>query len=143
MKVSTKGRYALRMLVDIAKNQGDGYVALKDIASRQSVSKKYLEQIVAVLNKPDFLRTNRGHLGGYRLARPASEYTVADVLKLTEGGLAPVACLDYYPVQCERAEECETLFVWQGLYDSISNYLDSITVQDIIDRNTEQFDFVI
>lgn len=143
MKISTKGRYALRMLIDVAKNQGDGYVALKDIANRQNISKKYLEQIVAILNKPDILKTNRGYQGGYRLARDASEYTVGDILRITEGGIAPVACLDYSPVQCERADECETLYVWQGLYDVINEYLDSITVQDIIDRGNEQIDFVI
>lgn len=143
MKISTKGRYALRMLIDVARNQGDGYVALKDIANRQNISKKYLEQIVAIMNKPDILKTNRGYQGGYRLAKPASEYTVGDVLRITEGGLAPVACLEYSPVICERANECETLYVWQGLYDVINEYLDSITVQDIIDKSTNDFDFVI
>lgn len=143
MKISTKGRYALRMLIDVAKHQGDGYVALKDIANRQNISKKYLEQIVAIMNKPDFLKTNRGYQGGYRLAKEPSEYTVGDILRLTEGGLAPVACLDYLPIQCERADECETLFVWQGLYDVINEYLDNITIQDIIDKGNEQFDFVI
>lgn len=143
MKISTKGRYALRMLIDVAKNQGDGYVALKDIANRQNISKKYLEQIVAIMNKPDFLKTNRGYQGGYRLAKNPNEYTVGDILRLTEGGLAPVACLDYSPIQCDRADECETLFVWKGLYDVINEYLDNITIQDIIDKNTDQFDFVI
>lgn len=143
MKISTKGRYALRMLIDIAKNQGDGFVALKDIANRQGISKKYLEQIVAIVNKPDIIKTNRGYQGGYRLARKASEYTVGDILRLTEGGVAPVACLDYSPIQCERADQCETLYVWQGLYDAINQYLDSITIQDIIDKNTRQVDFVI
>lgn len=143
MKISTKGRYALRMLIDVARNQGDGYVALKDIANRQNISKKYLEQIVAILNKPEILRTNRGYQGGYRLAKDASEYTVGDVLRLTEGGLAPVACLDCSPIQCERADQCETLYVWQGLADVINNYLDSITVQDIIDHSTTNLDFVI
>lgn len=143
MKISTKGRYALRMLIDVARNQGDGYVALKDIANRQNISKKYLEQIVAAMNKPDILKTNRGYQGGYRLAKDPSEYTVGDVLRITEGGLAPVACLDYSPIQCDRAEQCETLYVWQGLYDVINDYLDSITVQDIIDKNADKIDFVI
>lgn len=143
MKISTKGRYALRMLIDMAKNQGDGYVALKDIANRQDISKKYLEQIVALINKPDILKTNRGYQGGYRLAKPANEYTVGDILRITEGGLAPVSCLDYEPIQCERADQCETLYVWQGLNDVINQYLDSITIQDIIDKNAKEFDFVI
>lgn len=143
MKISTKGRYALRMLLDLAQNQGDGFVSLKDIAARQEISKKYLEQIVAMLNKPDILRTNRGYQGGYRLAKEANQYTVGDVLRITEGGLAPVACLDSGTVQCDRAENCLTLPVWSGLNKVINEYLDSITLQDIIDRHSDNFDYVI
>ncbi|WP_455493414.1 RrF2 family transcriptional regulator [Eubacterium sp.] len=145
MKISTKGRYALRMMIDLAQNQGDGYVSLKDIANRQEISKKYLEQIVAILNKPDVLRTNRGYQGGYRLAKSANEYTVGDILRLTEGGLAPVSCLDNSPILCDRAENCITLPIWKGLYKVISEYLDSITLQDIVDRNSDisNFDYII
>lgn len=143
MKISTKGRYALRMLLDLAKNQGDGYVSLKDVASRQDVSKKYLEQIVSMLNQPDIIRTNRGYQGGYRLAKSPEEYTVGDILRITEGGLAPVACLEHNPIQCDRAETCETLYVWQGLNKVINDYLDGITLQDIIDKENDSFDFVI
>lgn len=143
MKISTKGRYALRMLLDLAKNQGDGYVSLKDIAKRQGISKKYLEQIVSMLNRPDILKTNRGYQGGYRLARSADDYTVGDILRITEGGLAPVACLENDPIECDRAENCETLYVWQGLNKVINEYLDGITLQDIIERNNDSFDFVI
>lgn len=145
MKISTKGRYALRMMIDLAQNQGDGYVSLKDIANRQEISKKYLEQIVAILNKPDVLRTNRGYQGGYRLAKSANEYTVGDILRLTEGGLAPVSCLDNSPVLCDRAEDCITLPIWKGLYKVISEYLDSITLQDIVDNNSDisNFDYII
>lgn len=145
MKISTKGRYALRMMIDLAQNQGDGYVSLKDIANRQEISKKYLEQIVAILNKPDVLRTNRGYQGGYRLAKSANEYTVGDILRLTEGGLAPVSCLDNSPIMCDRAEDCITLPIWKGLYKVISEYLDSITLQDIVDRNSDisNFDYII
>ncbi len=145
MKISTKGRYALRMMIDLAQNQGDGYVSLKDIANRQEISKKYLEQIVAILNKPDVLRTNRGYQGGYRLAKNANEYTVGDILRLTEGGLAPVSCLDNSPILCDRAENCITLPIWKGLYKVISEYLDSITLQDIIDKNSDvsNFDYII
>lgn len=145
MKISTKGRYALRMMIDLAQNQGDGYVSLKDIANRQEISKKYLEQIVAILNKPDVLRTNRGYQGGYRLAKNANEYTVGDILRLTEGGLAPVSCLDNSPILCDRAEDCITLPIWKGLYEVISEYLDSITLQDIIDKNSDvsNFDYII
>lgn len=145
MKISTKGRYALRMMIDLAQNQGDGYVSLKDIANRQEISKKYLEQIVAILNKPDVLRTNRGYQGGYRLAKKANEYTVGDILRLTEGGLAPVSCLDNSPILCDRAEDCITLPIWKGLYKVISEYLDSITLQDIVDKNSDvsNFDYII
>lgn len=145
MKISTKGRYALRMMIDLAQNQGDGYVSLKDIANRQEISKKYLEQIVAILNKPDILRTNRGYQGGYRLAKSANEYTVGDILRLTEGGIAPVSCLENSPIMCDRADECVTLPVWKGLYKVISEYVDSITLQDIVDKNADisSFDYVI
>lgn len=139
MKISTKGRYALRMLVDLAEHQNDGYVALKDIANRQNISKKYLEQIVPVFNKSNILKTNRGFQGGYRLARTPEKYTVGEILRLTEGSLAPVACLDNEPNQCERVAECATLPVWQGLYKVISEYLDGITLQDIIDQQRERY----
>ncbi|MGN0654985.1 MAG: RrF2 family transcriptional regulator [Oscillospiraceae bacterium] len=138
MKISTKGRYALRMLIDLAERQSDGYVALKDIAERQSVSKKYLEQIIPMLNNSGILRANRGSQGGYRLAKPAKEYTVGEILRLTEGSLAPVACLEHQPIECERSAECVTLPVWQGLYKVVCDYLDSITLQDIIDKQREK-----
>ena len=137
MKISTKGRYALRMLVDLAEHQSEGFVALKDIAGRQNISKKYLEQIVPVLNNSGFLQTNRGYQGGYRLSRTPDKYTVGDILRLTEGSLAPVACLENSPNLCERQNECATLHVWEGLYKVINEYLDGITLQDIIDRKAE------
>ena len=133
MKISTKGRYALRMLLDLAQNQGDGYVSLKDIAQRQEVSKQYLEQIVPLLNKSNLLRTNRGYQGGYRLAKDPGDYTVGEILRITEGDLAPVACLQSGEVDCPRAEQCLTISVWEGLYHVINRYLDSITLQDILD----------
>ncbi len=135
MKISTKGRYSLRMLLDLAMNGNDGYVSLKDIAERQNISKKYLEQIVPLLSKSGLLKTNRGYQGGYMLAKKPSEYTVGEILRLTEGSLAPVACLDSVTNECIRANECITLSVWQGLYEVMSNYLDGITLQDIIDKS--------
>lgn len=138
MKISTKGRYALRMLIDLAERQSDGYVALKDIAERQGVSKKYLEQIIPMLNNSGILRANRGSQGGYRLAKSAKEYTVGEILRLTEGSLAPVACLEHQPIECDRSAECVTLPVWQGLYKVVCDYLDSITLQDIIDKQREK-----
>ncbi|MBQ8640961.1 MAG: Rrf2 family transcriptional regulator [Clostridia bacterium] len=145
MKISTKGRYALRMLLDLAEHQEDGYIALKEIAERQNVSKKYLEQIVPILGKTDFLRTNRGFQGGYRLARTPDKYTVGEILRLTEGSLAPVSCLEHDPIECERSGECATLPVWQGLFRVINEYLDGITLQDILDQQRERHidDYVI
>lgn len=134
MKISTKGRYALRMMVDLAEHNNEGYIALKDIAKRQNVSKKYLEQIVPILNRAGLLYTNRGFQGGYKLADSPDKYTVGQILRLTEGSLAPVACLEKSPIECDRQNECSTLYVWQGLYNVISKYLDSITIQDIIDK---------
>lgn len=145
MKISTKGRYALRMLLDLAEHQNDGFIALKDIAVLQNISKKYLEQIVPILNKSDFLRTNRGFQGGYQLAKSPEKYTVGEILRLTEGSLSPVACLEHEPIECERKGECATLPVWQGLYRVISEYLDGITLQDILDQQRERYsnDYVI
>ena len=134
MKISTKGRYALRLLTDLALHQEDGYVSLKDISERQDISKKYLEQIVPMLNKSGILRTNRGNRGGYMLAKLPEECTVGDVLRATEGSLAPVSCLDYEVNDCPRAGSCATLFVWEGLNKVVSDYLDRITIQDILDR---------
>ena len=134
VKISTKGRYALRMMLDLAEHQKDGYVALKDVAARQGISKKYLEQIVPILNRSDVLQTNRGFQGGYRLARKPKDYTVGEILRLTEGSLAPVACLERSPMECERSAGCATLPVRQGLHKVICEYLDGITLQDILDR---------
>ena len=137
MKISTKGRYALRMLIELATHQQEEFVSLKDISERQCISKKYLEQIVPMLNKSGILRTNRGNTGGYMLAKPASECTVGEVLRATEGSLAPVSCLDFEQNDCPRAEGCATLYVWKGLQKAVDDYLDSVTVQDIIDHAAE------
>lgn len=137
MKISTKGRYALRMMLDLAEHSQEGYIALKDVAERQELSKKYLEQIVPILNRTDILQTNRGYQGGYRLARPASDYTVGEILRITEGSLSPVPCLDVCPNPCKRSSDCPTLPVWEGLGKVIDEYLDSITLQDILDARKE------
>ena len=134
MKISTKGRYALRMLLDLAEHGTDKFISLKDIAERQNISKKYLEQIVPVFNKSDILRTNRGFQGGYMLARTPDKYSVGEILRLTEGSLSPVACLDAEPIGCDRRADCATLPIWIGLDKVISSYLDSITLQDILDQ---------
>ena len=137
MKISTKGRYALRMMIDLAEHQEDGYIALKDISERQNISKKYLEQIIAIVNKPGVLRANRGSQGGYRLAKEPKDYTVGEILRMTEGSLSPVECVDYNPIECERAANCPTLPVWQHLSKIINEYLDSVTLQDLIDSHNQ------
>ena len=145
MKISTKGRYALRMLVDLAEHRGEGYISLKDIAARQEISRKYLEQIIQLLNKTDFLRANRGAQGGYMLARQPSQYTVGEILRLTEGSLSPVDCVDQDPIDCPRSACCATLPVWRGLAKVVNEYLDGITLQDLVDRQREAWsnDYVI
>ena len=145
MKISTKGRYALRMLVDLAEHQNCGFVALKDIADRQNISKKYLEQIIPIFHKSDILKTTRGSQGGYMLSRTPDKYTVGEILRLTEGNLAPVEFIDRNPVGCERSGECATLPVWQGLNRVINEYLDSITLQDILDQQRDRYtnDYII
>jgi len=143
MKISTKGRYALRMMVDLAQHSNEGFISLKDIAERQGISKKYLEQIVPLLNKSGVLRTNRGYQGGYMLAQPPEKYTVGNILRITEGNLSVVSCLEQEPNLCPRQNECMTLYIWQGLNDVIAKYLDSITIQDIIDRASSGDDYSI
>lgn len=145
MKISTKGRYALRLLIDLAEHADEGAISLKDIAKRQGISKKYLEQIVPILNRADLLHTSRGYQGGYRLAKSASECTVGEVLRLTEGNLAPVACLDKSPNQCERYSQCPTISVWEGLHKVVNEYLDSITIQDLLSKKLDSYsnDYVI
>lgn len=140
MKISTKGRYALRVLVDLAENDGDKFVSLKEIAERQGISKKYLEQIIPPLNTAGFLVAGRGFQGGYMLSKSAAECTVGDILRVTEGKLSPVACLDSDVNYCERSENCDTLYIWQGLMEVIENYLDNITLRDIINRKSRRKD---
>lgn len=133
MKISTRGRYALRMLLDISDHQADGYVTLKDISMRQDISRKYLEQIALRLSQAGMLKAVRGHQGGYMLSRPAQAYTAYDILQVVEGDMAPVACLKQDPNTCERCHECLTLPLWQGLEKRIADYLKSVTLQDIAD----------
>ncbi|MCL2034342.1 MAG: Rrf2 family transcriptional regulator [Oscillospiraceae bacterium] len=138
MKISTKGRYALRMLLDLAERKDDRFVSLKEIAERQNISKQYLEQIVSLLHTSNFLRANRGKQGGYMLSKAPAEITVAQVLRITEGSLVPVACLEDEENRCDRAGICKTLSVWEGLYELINEYLEGITLQDILDRHDMQ-----
>ncbi len=134
MKVSTKGRYALRMLIDLAEHKESGFIALKEIAQRQKLSKQYLEQIVALLNTSDILKTNRGKQGGYMLAKHPSQISVGQILRITEGSIAPVACLDDKVNQCERIQECRTLPMWDDFYKVIANFLDNTSIADMIEK---------
>ncbi len=138
MKISTRGRYALRMLLDLAEHQQEGFVALKDAAQRQNISKKYLEQIIPILNRAGMLKTSRGFQGGYRLAMDPDQYKVGDILRATEGSLAPVTCLEQKPNLCPRCNSCDTLFLWEGLETAVSGYLDNVTLQDILDRKQQK-----
>lgn len=131
MMVSTKGRYALRIMVDLAGRASEGYVSLKSIASRQGISEKYMESIVSMLVKNGFVEGLRGKGGGYKLTRPADTYTVGSILRVTEGSLAPVACLENSPNKCERASECATLPVWEKLDKIINDYLESVNLADL------------
>ena len=145
MKISTKGRYALRLLLDLAEHQQAGFVSLNEIAKRQNISKKYLEQIIPIFNKTDVLRANRGSQGGYMLAKSPDKYTVGDILRCTEGSLDPVDCAGQDPVLCDRSADCVMLPVWKGLSWVINEYQDSITLQDILDQQRDRYanDYVI
>lgn len=134
MKISTKGRYALRTLIDLAQHSNQGLVALKDIAGRQKISQKYLEQIVTQMSKAGFLKGVRGPQGGYRLARDPKDYNAAEILEAIEGSLAPVSCLGTELNECDRCGCCSTLELWKGLHETVMNYLGAITLQDLVDR---------
>ncbi len=134
MKISTKGRYALRMLIELAEQRDKGFIALKEIADKQNISKKYLEQIIPILNRSGILITNRGYQGGYKLAKEPGEITIGEILRNTEGSLAPVACMEQSPNQCERCNECVTLPIWIGLERVVNEYLDGITLQDVLEQ---------
>lgn len=136
--ISTRGRYALRMMVDLAQHQNDGFVPLKDIAERQDISKKYLEQIIPVLNHSGLLQTSRGAGGGYRLVKPPKEYTVGEILRAAEGNMAPVSCLEGPKNTCPRHSECNTLPIWQGLQKVVDEYLDGITLADVSENTKSQ-----
>lgn len=135
MKISTKGRYALRLMLDIAQNSKGEFVRLKDISQRQEISEKYLEQITGTLTKMGFIKGVRGAQGGYKLVKSPSEYTVGSILRVTEGSMAPVACLDDAQNICPRKNTCITLNFWTSFYKVINDFIDSKTLQDLIDEN--------
>ena len=131
MLISTKGRYALRILIDMAEHQSDSYIPLKDVAARQEISEKYLETIVKLLVKDGILVGLRGKGGGYRLKKAPGQITVGHILRLTEDSLAPVSCLQANAAACERAAACRTLPMWTKLNELINDYLDSVTLADL------------
>lgn len=140
MKISTKGRYAVRVMLDLAMNDNGECIKVKEIASRQNLSEKYLEQIIAVLNKAGYVKSVRGAQGGYRIAKSAEEYTVGMILRLTEGSLAPVACLDSGADECERCDTCETLEVWNEVYRAVNNVVDNITIADLVEKRKKRLE---
>ena len=131
------------MMIDLAEHYQDGYIALKDISDRQDISKKYLEQIVPFLNRSQLLSANKGHMGGYRLARDPDLITVRQILESAEGSLTPVSCMDDEPNLCDKAAGCLTLPIYKGLYEVIIKYLDGITLADIIQSEKEGYDYYI
>ncbi|MBQ3265655.1 MAG: Rrf2 family transcriptional regulator [Ruminococcus sp.] len=131
MMVSTRGRYALRVLIDLAEHNNGAYIPMKDVAARQEISLKYLERILPTLSKAKLIEGVHGKGGGYKLTRDPDQYTVGEILRLTEGDLSPVACLSPDAAPCERAAECRTLQMWQGFYDLTNKYFDGITIADL------------
>lgn len=142
MMISTRGRYALRVMIDLAEHRDDGYIPMKEIAERQDISLKYLERILPALTKHGFLEGVHGKGGGYRLAKAPEECIVGDILRLTEGDLAPVACLECGAKPCPRAKECRTFPLWQDFYRLTNDYFDGITIAVLMktDRPAEDED---
>lgn len=134
MLISTRGRYALRVLIDLAEYEEDGYTPLKDIAGRQDISQKYMESIMTMLSKNKLVEGVHGKGGGYRLNRSPNDYSVGEILRITEGTLAPVACLERDAQPCPRAADCRTLPLWDKLNDMITGYLDSVSLADLMKK---------
>jgi len=138
MKISTKGRYALRLMLELAGSLPDSPVTIKAISANQEISEKYLEQIIAVLSRAGFVKSTRGAQGGYRLTRPTAEYTVGMILRQIEGNLVPVACMEDNPNLCSRSATCVTLDVWKQVDEAVSNVVDHITLADLVRKQQEK-----
>ncbi len=138
MRITTKGRYALRLMLDLALNSSGELIRIKEIAERQDISDKYLEQIISILTKAGFVKSIRGPQGGYRLTKQPKDYTVGSILRLTEGSLSPVACLDEDENVCSRKEECATLILWEKLDAAIKGVVDTVTLQDLVDWHNDK-----
>ena len=143
MLVSTKGRYALRVMIDLAEHQAEGFIPLKVIAQRQEISEKYLESIIKLLVKAKLLSGVRGKGGGYQLAKAPEQYTVGSILRITEGSMVPVACLEPGAEVCPRAADCRTLAMWRGLDKLITEYFENITLADLMHSDPGGYDYVI
>lgn len=140
MKISTKGRYAVRVMLDLAAHNTGEYIKVKNIAERQDLSEKYLEQIISILNKAGYVKSVRGAQGGYRIVGNPANYTVGMILRLTEGSLSPVACLDGQENECERCDTCDTLAIWKDLEAAINNVVDHVTVADLLERQQQRME---
>ena len=132
MKISTKGRYALRIMIDLAEHDNGECIRLKDVSERQDITLKYLEQIMPLLTKAGYVKSFRGNCGGYRLSKQAEEYTIGEILRTTEGDLSPIPCLEDEVNQCKRAENCRTLSFWEGLEKVINEYADSVRLSELV-----------
>lgn len=137
MKISAKGRYAVRLMIDLAEHDEGKYISLKEISKRQGISIKYLEQIVVILGRAGFVKSVRGAQGGYRLSRKPAEYTIGEILRLIEGPLVPVSCLEDLQNECPRQETCPTLSFWEGLQKTINEYVDSYTLEDLVTQHQD------
>ena len=140
MRISTKGRYAMQLMLDLARYNTGEPISLKDISKRQEISEKYLEQIISLLNKGGFVRSVRGAQGGYLLNRDPKDYKVGEILRTTEGDLAPVACLDQNSMECEKRTGCATVRLWQMIDDAVSSVVDKVTLQDLLDWSADAAD---
>ena len=140
MKISTKGRYALRLMIDLAIHNTGEPISLKDVARRQEISDKYLEQIISILNKAGYVKSIRGAQGGYMLKKDPKDYTVGMILRVTEGSLAPVECVEEGMAECERMNECATVLIWQKINEAVNNVVDNITLEDLVEWQMKKSD---
>lgn len=140
--ISTRGRYALRVMIDLAEHGGGDFVPMKEVAARQEISLKYIERIMPLLTKENLVEGQHGKGGGYRLCRPPEDYSVGEILRITEGELAPVACLERGAKPCPRAAECRTLPMWKKYYAMTNEFFDGISIADLM-KNVASYDYVI
>lgn len=137
MMISTRGRYALRVMIDLAEHAGSLYIPMKEVAERQEISLKYLERILPVLTKAGLVEGLQGKGGGYRLTKTSAEYRIGDILRLTEGDLAPVACLNCNATECSRAQQCKTLPLWKKFYEMTNRYFDGVTLEELLKSSVD------